>query len=127
VPANRRRSASAGGDGNNSGCCTTTDEDNSEDSRSASDSDDGNSDGQESDGEFIGALAAAAVVGHHPEREWMQHGITGDPVSDWDRFDSESSESATEDVAVAVSDSIEWTAEIVATDLRRRCSHRSGK
>lgn len=70
----------------------------------------------DSDGEFIGALAAAAAEGHDPDREWMRHGSDGDPTADWDRYDSSDSDS----VVVELDDenTLEWTAEIVATDLR---------
>jgi len=109
----RRRSSSAGGNG-----CTITDDENSDGSGSGSNSDHGesNSDEQDSDGEFIGALAAAAAFGQDPDREWSQRGNAGDPIADWDRYDCESDSSAEPDD----NDMVEWTAEIMATDIRRK-------
>lgn len=108
--SNRRRSASAGNNSYNQ-----TDEENTGDS---------DSDDRDSDGEFIGALAAAAVVGHNPDREWSRRGAAGDPVADWERYDTdETSDSADVDDD---QDTIEWTSEIVATDLRHKWPHRTG-
>lgn len=116
--SSRRRSASDGGNRHAGGC----DGSNSENGDSGSDSDQMD----DSDGEFIGALAAAAVAGHDPDREWMQRSSDGDPTADWDRYESSDSDSA----AVAADDgnAIEWTAEIVASDLRHgRASRHIGK
>lgn len=118
---NRRRSASAGGNGGSSCCCT--DDDRSGGSDADGDGGCSNSDDADSDGEFIGALAAAAAVGHDPDREWEQLGAAGDPVADWERLDSDSADSAAEPTRA---DAAEWTTEIVATDLRRRCPVRNG-
>lgn len=122
------RSASVGGNGYSSNCCTTSDGDDSDDSGSGSGSNFGdggsNSDEQDSDGEFIGALAAAAVVGHDPNREWAQQGASGDPIADWDCCYSDSEDSATE--TIAIDGEVEWTTEIVATDLRHGCPYRNG-
>lgn len=107
----RRRSSSAGANG-----CNITDDENSEgsDSGSNSDHEESNSDEQDSDGEFIGALAAAAAFGQDPEREWLRN--AGDPVAYWDRcnYDSDSSTEPVDD------NMMEWTAEIMATDIRRK-------
>lgn len=112
----RRRSSSAGGNG-----CTITDDENSDGSGSGSNSDLGesNSDEQDSDGEFIGVLAAAAAFGQDPDREWSQRGNAGDPVADWDRYDCESDSSAEHED----DDMVEWTTEIMATDIRRKQPH----
>jgi len=109
----RRRSSSAGGNG-----CTITDDENSDGSGSGSNSDhdESNSDEQDSDGEFIGVLAAAAAFGQDPDREWSQRGNAGDPVADWDRYDCESDSS----VEHEDDDMVEWTTEIMATDIRRK-------
>lgn len=109
--SNRRRSASAGNNSYNQ-----IDDENNGDS---------DSDDRDSDGEFIGALAAAAVVGHNPDREWSRRGAAGDPVADWELYD-------TDDTSDSVDvdddqDTIEWTSEIVATDLRHKWPHRTGK
>lgn len=116
----RRRSSSAGANGYN-----ITDDENSEGSDSGSNSDHGesNSDEQDSDGEFIGALAAAAAFGQDPEREWLQRGSAGDPVADWDRYDYDSDSSTEPDD----DNMIEWTAEIVATDIRRKQPYQNCK
>ncbi|XP_060846942.1 uncharacterized protein LOC132926589 isoform X2 [Rhopalosiphum padi] len=109
----RRRSSSAGPNG-----YTVTDDENSygSDSGSNSDHSQSNSDEQESDGEFIGALAAAASFGQDPDREWLQRGSAGDPVADWDRYDCESDSSAEPND----DNMVEWTTEIMATDIRRK-------
>jgi len=75
---------------------------------------DADSDGQRSDGEFIGTLAAAAAVGHRPEREWARRGLCGDPAADWHRYGDDSDSTADDGVVT-----VEWTTEIVATDVRR--------
>jgi len=116
----RHRSSSAGGNG-----CTITDDENSDGSGSGSNSDHGesNSDEQDSDGEFIGVLAAAAAFGQDPDREWSQRGNAGDPVADWDKYDCESDSS----VEPEDDDMVEWTNEIMATDMRRKQSHQNCK
>ncbi|VVC45702.1 Hypothetical protein CINCED_3A013429 [Cinara cedri] len=130
----RRRSASAGGNVNHSSCCSTTDDEcNSiNDSDSCSDSaneggGDSTSDDQDSDGEFIGALAAAATVGTDPYREWSLQRSSGDPVVDWERCDSDSDSVVTVDNYDDDDNNlVEWTNEIVATDLRRKRLFRKG-
>ncbi|XP_015367148.1 PREDICTED: uncharacterized protein LOC107164002 [Diuraphis noxia] len=114
----RHRSSSAGGNG-----CTITDDENSDGSGSGSNSDHGeyNSDEQDSDGEFIGMLAAAAAFGQDPDREWSQFGNAGDPVADWDKYDFESDSSLEQED----DDMVEWTTEIMATDMRRKQSHQN--
>lgn len=116
----RCRSYSAGGN-----VCTTTDDEISDGSGSGSNSDHGesNSDEQDSDGEFIGALAAAAAFGQDPDREWSQRGNAGDPVADWDRYDCETDSSAEPDD----NNMIEWTTEIMATDIRLKQPHQNCK
>lgn len=125
----RRRSTSAGGNANRRNCCNTTDDEcngvvGGSDSCSDSGNDgagDSNSDDQDSDGEFIGALAAAAAVGNHPDREWSLQGSFGDPIADWEQYDSDSDSAvADDDHDDEDDDLVEWTNEIVATDLRRR-------
>lgn len=129
IAMNRHRSSSAGGNVNHSSCYTSTtddddgDEDDENDGDSGSDGGNSHSD-QESDGEFIGALAAAAAFGHDPDREWTRHGTAGNPVADWDQYDSDS-DSAFDDTND--SDVVEWTVEIAATDLRRRPSFKKCK
>lgn len=128
VAVNKRRSSSAGGNANHSGCYASTtdddgggeDDDNNGDSNS--DGENSHSDDQESDGEFIGALAAAAAFGHDPDREWTRYGTAGNPVADWDQYESDSD--STLDDTNDDSDVVEWTVEIVATDLRRRPSYK---
>lgn len=92
---------------------------------------DANSDGQDSDGEFIGTLAVAAVVGHDPEREWAERGLSGNPVADWDRYSDDNDSVTDDDDDNGGSDDddimIEWTTEIVATELGRTRSRRNGK
>lgn len=129
---NRRRSTSAGDKGNKSDYyptttakCTTVsdkdnDSDNSDDSCSNSDGNRSNSD-QDSDGEFIGALAAAAAFGHNPNHEWTYRRAPGDPVANWDICISDSN-SDTDD-----GDMLEWTTEIMATDLRRNQPYKNCK
>lgn len=131
IEINRRRSSSAGGNANQSSCYTSTiddddgDEDDDNDGDSGSDGENSHSEDQESDGEFIGALAAAAEFGHDPDREWTRHGAAGNPVADWDQYDSDS-DSALDDINDD-SDVVEWTVEISATDLRRQRSYRKCK
>jgi len=121
---NMHRSTSADDKGSKSDCCSITtakctivsdkdkDSDNSNDSGSNSDSNRSNSEDQDSDGEFIGALAAAAAFGHNLNHEWTYRRAPGDPLSDWDICISDSN-SDTDD-----GDMLEWTTEIMATDLR---------
>lgn len=131
----RRRSASAGGNGrwyDDDGCGGGGDGvGNGDGSGSDSAGDVGSdSDDQDSDGEFIGALAAAAAVGHDPDREWTGS-AGGDPTADWEQWGSSSASGSDGDADLANSahrrQAIEWTAEIVATDLRRTCPVRNGK
>lgn len=126
----RRRSASAGGNGwydddDNDDNIENGDGSGSESGDVGSDSDD-----QDSDGEFIGALAAAAAVGHDPDREWTGS-AGGDPTADWEQWcSSASSDSDANPTTVDGAhgrQAIEWTTEIVATDLRRTCPVRNGK
>lgn len=128
----RRRSISAGGNANHSSYCSTLDDECNSNNGSDSCSDsadergrDSNSDDQDSDGEFIGALAAAAIVGNDPYREWSLQRTSGDPVADWERHDSDS-DSVIDDYDDD-EDLVEWTNEIVATDLRRKRLFRNGK
>lgn len=129
----RRRSASAGGNGSGGCCGPATDDD--DDGGGGGGSDGGCSDSDsdaDSDGEFVGALAAAAAVGHDPDREWDRLGAAGDPVADWERSGdrSDSADSAAEESgreAADGADAVEWTTEIVAADLRRSGPVRNGK
>lgn len=141
----RHRSTSAGSS-RNSHCTSTTDDGGDDDggdddggvgihnsgTGSGSNSDgagDSNSDDQEcSDGEFIGALAAAAAIGHDPEREWMFRGSAGDPIAHWDQYDSDSDSFNADARAAADNDIIlEWTTEILAGDIRRTQPLENGK